>query len=192
MHGLHSVRGGPGVNFSTRSGTTILEVKRPNSSGSSFPFRVVTQPKPDSTTGQIQWGVVHPSSVFLDIGDAGPSTISGLLASNFTSTDSGWKTISATDVIYLQYDSTGFSIKTNGASPSYTVGSGAWTSGSWIEASGTPATWSVTRKVIATATITGTGTAKMLSLNQVMKANQLARPVSVLGRAGWSFFDVIS
>lgn len=166
------------------------------------PFQVVTQRKPDSST-QMQWAVVSNSYVTLNIGPeapaswhapASPSTgANGYpLGSTITSSDPAWITInpSVVDVLFLEYitDYNRISICSNGTAGTFDPTASPWTTGSWVEKTGSPPAWNLTRKVIATAT-TSEG---IVTVNQKMRANQLMRPVSVAGQAAWWPVDVVN
>ena len=197
------IQPGQGYEFNRSPGGTTLRLN-PGGSPSAVksPFTVVTQSKPGSTTGEKQWGVIHNSNVYLDIGPAtaaswhapaAPSTGGNgyPLGVNPSNDDGGWITInpSVVDVLYLEYiaNYNRISICSNGTSGTFSTTASPWITGSWVENTGTPPAWNLTRKVIATAT-TSSG---VTTVTQMMKAHQLMRPVSVAGKAAWWPIDVI-
>ena len=106
MDAVRRVRVLPGVGVKlteTLNGTVVsVKPQRSSSAGDGFPFQIITQLKPGSTTGALQWGIAKSSYLFRSLKPNDKQTLTGLLSSTTPApNDSGWKDMIAADAIWI-------------------------------------------------------------------------------------------
>jgi hypothetical protein len=98
------IQPGVGYSYTASRGGFSLSIKGGGGSVSSasFPFQILTQSKPGTTTGQMQWGVIYESALFKSFKPDDKQTITGLLSENNPDPyDAGWLDMIAEDAIWL-------------------------------------------------------------------------------------------
>jgi len=158
--------------------------------GAGSPFKVLTRPKPDSTTGAVQAGVIYWSGLYKSLRPDDNMTITGLLSEDGTT---GWFDLDPTDAIWLKvtFNTSGVPTAANieswGTSKEFEIDLYAWVENSYCEDDGeaTP-THKYSRKLIAYSVPDDNGKPK---LTQVMSHDQILRNVCIDGRPARYPFD---
>lgn len=190
-----TIQPGKGYTFTQAPGGFSIDVKGgggvAGSSVASHPFQVITQGKPGSTTGEMQWGVVYDSQVYGSLQPQGSKmSITGLLSSDSpASDDAGWRDMDPNDVIWITLDNGSLTINSLGTGGTFSLNSSAWSGADgYIEDDGTggggltpPAPFRTARKVIAWS-VDGT-------ITQSITHHQVLREIVINGRWAQYFYD---
>lgn len=152
---------GVGVKLTETLNGTVVSVKpqRSSSAGDDFPFQILTQLKPGSTTGAMQWGITNRSHLFRSLKPNDKQTITGLLSSTSPApNDSGWKDMIPSDAIWIGivFDNatpqaiTSATIDSWGSNKAFNVTASAWSGDNgYLETDGgSPAKFQTCRKLI--------------------------------------------
>jgi|GEM_PF-2665765 len=154
------IQPGVGYSYTASSGGFSLSIRGGGSVASeatSYPFQILTQSKPGTTSGEMQWGVIYDSRLFKSFKPDDKQTITGLLSENNPAPDdAGWIDMIASDAIWLTvvFDGDGIitsaTVNSWGNDEEFDVEAAAWSgeNGYIEDDGGDPAKFQTCRKLI--------------------------------------------
>lgn len=171
----------------TPMGTQLYASGGGSSANGTHPFRIITQGKPDSTTGELQWGIAYDSKLFTSFQPQASYAITGLLTlASPTATDTGWSDLymSADDAIWLEmsFDTyggiTSAEIKSWGAGDDFDITAAAWSENAFVEDDGaTPPVFKTYRMLIGYSEIVD----GQPVITQLTNRHQILIPRAIVG-----------
>jgi hypothetical protein len=175
-------------------GTKLLSLAGGAAAAASQPFQILTQSKPGSETGEMQWGVVYTSRLYDSPKPDDKISITGLLPETVESDSEGWLDLMGNDAIWLTVcvdsagETTSVTINSWKNGDDFDVTADAWSgnNGFCEDDGGDPAVFQTVRKLIGYSIADAAGTPVV---TQSITHDQLLRPVCVAGRPAQLLFD---